>query len=98
MVVSNEYVIPHWDSLLTGWFEKPPLYMWVMSFFMKILGFNSWAARLPSAIFGFSTVLLVYLFGKKLFNKTAAFISSLALMTTVQFLYYPKHGIQNICQ
>ena len=96
MVVNNEYIVPHWDSLATGWFEKPPLYMWMMSFFMKILGFNSWAARLPSAIFGFLTVILVYLFGKKLFNKTAALISSLSLITTVQFLYYSRASMLDV--
>ncbi len=96
MVVNNDYLVPHWDSLSKGWFEKPPLYMWMMSGFMKILGFNSWSARLPSAIFGFLTVLLVYLMGKKFFNKTSAFISSLALVTTVHFLYYSRASMLDV--
>jgi 4-amino-4-deoxy-L-arabinose transferase-like glycosyltransferase len=96
MVMTNEYIIPHWDSLIKGWFEKPPLYMWMMSGFMKIIGFNSWAARLPSAIFGFATVVLVYIMGKKFFNKTTAFISSLTLTTTVQFLYYSRASMLDV--
>jgi len=96
MVVNNEYVVPYWDNHFTGWFEKPPLYMWVVSGFMNILGFNSWSARLPSAIFGLLTVLLVYLIGKKLFNKTTAFISSLALVTTVHFLYYSRASMLDV--
>ena len=96
MVVSNDYLVPHWDSLSKGWFEKPPLYMWMTAGFMKIIGFNSWAARLPSAIFGFLTILLVYMIGKKFFSKTSAFISSLALMTTVHFLYYSRASMLDV--
>jgi len=96
MVVNNEYVVPHWDSLSKGWFEKPPLYMWMVSGLMNLLGFNSWAARLPSAVFGFLTVLLVYAFARKFFNKTSAFISSLALVTTVHFLYYSRAAMLDV--
>lgn len=96
MVVRNEYVVPYWDNFVTGWFEKPPLYMWMMSGFMNILGFNSLSARLPSAIFGFLTVILVYLIGRKFFNKTAAFVSSLALVTTIHFLYYSRSSMLDV--
>ena len=96
MVVNNNYLVPHWDSLSTGWYEKPPLYMWMMSIPMRLIGFNSWSARLPSALFGFFTVALVYLLAKKFFNKTAAFISSLALMTTVHFLYYSRASMLDV--
>lgn len=96
MLVNKEFIVPHWDSLNKGWFEKPPLYMWMMSGFMSFLGFNSWAARLPSAIFGFFTVLLVYIIAGKFFNKTSAFISALALVTTVHFLYYSRASMLDV--
>lgn len=96
MVVNNDYLVLHWDSLVKGWFEKPPLYMWMMAGLMKLIGFNSWAARIPSAVFGFSTVILVYFMGKKMFNKTTAFISSLALTTTIQFLYYSRTSMLDV--
>ena len=96
MLINKQFVVPHWDSLTKGWFEKPPLYMWMMSGLMSFLGFNSWAARLPSALFGFLTVLLVYVFSKKFFNKTSAFISSLALVTTVHFLYYSRASMLDV--
>ena len=96
MVVNNNYMVPHWDSLSKGWYEKPPLYMWMMSVPMRLIGFNSWSARLPSALFGLLTIVLVYLLAKKLFNKTTAFISSLALMTTVHFLYYSRASMLDV--
>lgn len=97
MVEDNQYFILHWDNLIKGWFEKPPLYMWMMSGFMKVLGFTSLAARLPSAVFGFLTVILVFTFANKLFNrKTVAFISSLSILTTVHFLYYSRASMLDV--
>lgn len=96
MVEIKDYLVPHWNSSANGWFEKPPLYMWLVSGFINIFGFNSWSAKLPSAIFGFLTVLLVYLIGKKFFNKTTAFISSLALVTTIHFLYYSRASMLDV--
>ncbi|MFC1700276.1 glycosyltransferase family 39 protein [Patescibacteria group bacterium] len=97
MVIDGEYIVQrwhnHWESV---WYEKPPLYMWFMAFFMKILGFNAWAARLPSALFGLGTVIMTYLLGKKLFNKTVGFISGLALITTTQFLYYSRASMLDV--
>lgn len=96
MVVTNQYITLHWDNLLKPWYEKPPLFMWIQSGFMSILGFSSLAAKLPSVIFGFTTVVLTFIIGKKFFNKTTAFISSLALITTVHFLYYSRMAMLDV--
>jgi 4-amino-4-deoxy-L-arabinose transferase-like glycosyltransferase len=63
---------------------------------MNVLGFISWAARLPSAVFGFATVLTVYWFAKKFLNRSVAFISSLALITSVHFLYYSRASMLDV--
>lgn len=96
MVVNNQYLDLHWDNLLKPWYEKPPLYMWMEAGFMKVLGFTSLAAKLPSAIFGLATVVLVFFIAKKFFNKTVAFISTLALVTTVHFLYYSRTAMLDV--
>jgi len=95
MVINNEYISMEWKKGLI-WYEKPPLYMWLMAFSMKFLGFTSIAAKLPSAIFGFFTVVVLYLFGKKLFNRTAGFISAFSLLTTLHFLYYARQSMTDI--
>lgn len=96
MVVDNQYATLHWDTLLKPWYEKPPLFMWMQAGFMEVLGFTSLAAKLPSAIFGLASVALVFIIGKKFFNKTTAFISSLALITTVHFLYYSRMAMLDV--
>lgn len=41
-------------------FQKPPLIYWLQAGFMQLLGADSlWAARLPSALFGLASVLLL---------------------------------------
>lgn len=78
------------------WFEKPPLYFWLSALFLKVLPTPELAVRLPSAIFGFSTVILTYFFAKLLFGKTAGFIAGLSLLTTFQFLYYARTGMLDV--
>ena len=95
MVLQNNFLVQNW---IPGkvWYEKPPLYMWVSAGFMKLLGFASWAPKLPSAIFGFLTIITVYIFSKKLFGKTAGFLSAFVLLTITQFLYYTRTAMLDV--
>ncbi|MBN1162319.1 glycosyltransferase family 39 protein [Patescibacteria group bacterium] len=95
MVVKNEYLTQYWWSNRV-WYEKPPLYMWIVSLIMRVIGVNSLSVRLPSAIFGLLTVFLVYQFGKKLFNKTVGYIAGLVLLTTIHFVYYSRTSMLDI--
>jgi len=95
MVVKGEYLAQYWNPQ-SYWYEKPPVYMWCMALLMKILGFNSWASKLPSALFGISTIYLVYYFGKKLFSRVGAFVASFTLLTTIHFLYYSRMAMTDV--
>jgi 4-amino-4-deoxy-L-arabinose transferase-like glycosyltransferase len=48
---------------------KPPLYFYLVLPFVKVLGLNIWAVRLPSAILGIASVYLIYLLTSLLFGK-----------------------------
>lgn len=95
MIESKDYFVMNW---IPGkvWFEKPPLYMWLISLSMSMVGYSELAARLPSAIFGLLTILLIYLMGSKLFSKTAGFISALSVLTSIHFLYYARTSMLDI--
>ena len=95
MFLSGSYLDLVWLKA-TPWLEKPPLYMWGTALFFKLLGINEWAVRMTSALAGLSTVVLVYYFGKTLFNKTAAFVAALSLLTTFHFLYYSRTGMIDV--
>src|SRR3989304_8905765 len=46
---------------------KPGLYFYLVLPFVKVLGLNEWAVRIPGAIIGVATVLVVYLPSRELF-------------------------------
>lgn len=95
MVKTGEYLVMEWVPGKV-WFEKPPLMLWAMSGFMSLLGIGELAARLPSALLGFATVLLIYVWTKKLFGKTSAFVAGLALLTSVHYLYYARASMMDV--
>jgi 4-amino-4-deoxy-L-arabinose transferase-like glycosyltransferase len=94
MSVSGEYIVQTWKT--DPWYEKPPIFMWLMAISMKIFGVSSFAARLPSAFFGFLNVIFVYYFARKYFNKTVGFISGFALLTFVWWLYYARAAMLDV--
>jgi 4-amino-4-deoxy-L-arabinose transferase-like glycosyltransferase len=95
MITTGNYLVQNWVPGKV-WYEKPPLFMWMMSFMMRTFGVGSLAAKLPSAVFGFSLVLLVYFFSGKLFGKLAGFFSAFVLVTTTQFLYYSRMAMLDV--
>lgn len=64
------------------WFEKPPLGFWIEALSIKMFGFRELAFRLPSALYLFSSIILVYFLGKELFNSYIGFLSSLLTITS----------------
>lgn len=67
---------------------KPAAYTYILIPFIKVLGLNEWAVRLPSAIFGITTIFLIY----KLAEKTtgSALISSLVLAISPWHIHFSR--------
>ncbi len=59
MLARHDFVTP----ILYGqpWLEKPALYYWRAMFAFREFGVHDWSARLPSASFAFTLVVLIYL-------------------------------------
>lgn len=95
MLQSKDYFVMKWEGS-NPWFEKPPLGIWLEALSMNFLGFTSLATRLPSAIFGFCTVIITYLFAKRLFSKQVGIISGLVLITTFHFLQYSRYAMLDV--
>jgi len=95
MIKRGDYINMFWKRNII-WYEKPPLMMWMMSFFMNLMGPTSLAARLPSAIFGFGTVALVFIISKRYFGKLAAYFSSFSLITGIHYLYYSRAAMIDV--
>jgi len=70
---------------------KPPLYFYLTIPFVKFIGLNTLAVRLPSAILGVFSVYLIYLFSLELFKKrTLGLIAALLLAISPWHLHFSR--------
>ncbi len=73
--------------------EKPPLYIWLQILSMRLLGVNEYAARLPDALCGVTTLISVYHIGKKLRGARLGILWVLCMGCSVLPFLYFKSGI-----
>src|SRR5258708_24770677 len=72
---------------------KPGLYFYLVLPFIKILGLNELAVRLPNAILSVATVLIVYFLVKELFKKDSiALLSALFLAISPWHIHFSRGG------
>jgi 4-amino-4-deoxy-L-arabinose transferase-like glycosyltransferase len=91
MVNGGDWILMHRNGAL--YTDKPPLFFWLIalsSFLWQ--GFNPFAVRIPSALFGTLTVLLTFFIGKRLYSSRTGFLSGLILATSVQFAFLSTRG------
>ena len=69
------------------WILDPWLPFFLVAFFFKMFGVNTFAARLPFVLFGIAVVLLTYFFSKSLLkSRRVASIAAFLLTVSVPFL------------
>ena len=84
MRVSGDWILPHFNGRIYA--EKPPLFFWLVNLSTLLLGEQSeFAHRFPSALAGFITIYITFLFGEKLFSTRVGLVSGLMLATCVLF-------------
>src|SRR3990167_9776130 len=72
---------------------KPGLYFYFVMPFVAILGLNEWAVRIPSALFGIGTVILIYFLAKEIFkNRWVGIFSSLLLAISPWHIHFSRGG------
>ncbi|MFN6946238.1 MAG: ArnT family glycosyltransferase [Cytophagaceae bacterium] len=77
----------------TPFWEKPPLFFWMQTTCMHIFGINEFSARLPNAIGGIVTLLLLFFLGRKFFNIRFGIFWALAYAGSFLPHFYFKSGI-----
>lgn len=73
MLATGDWVVPH--LLNEPYFNKPPLYFWVLAGSMKLFGQSEWALRLPSALIAAGMVVLTGQLAGQLFGRRAAWLA-----------------------
>src|ERR1700679_1988920 len=61
MVAAKQYFLVTINYL--PFWEKPPLFIWMQALSMKLFGVSDYAARLPNAICGIVTMLVLFRIG-----------------------------------
>jgi len=83
MLNNGDFIVTHFDGNPDMWNTKPPLLIWFQVLFMKIIGVNELAVRLPSAITAFFTCIVLLIFSHRyLKNSWFGFIAVLILITS----------------
>ena len=90
MIRGHHWLTPYWNH--HPFFEKPPLLYWSQMATFRLFGINEFAARLPSALAGVGTLLLVYAIVRQMAGKTAALFAALVLLTTHKFDHSVRLG------
>lgn len=91
MLVTHNYAIP--QIAFEPFWEKPPLFFWLQVLCMKAFGVNEVTARLPNAVCGVITLLLLYRIGKKLVNESFGWMWVLIYAGSLLPQFYFKSGI-----
>lgn len=72
---------------------KPGLYFYLSLPFVAVFGLNEWVVRLPSALLGIGTVLLVFFLAKEIFkNSKVGLIASFLLAISPWHLHFSRGG------
>lgn len=79
---------------LTGFYSGafPPLYVWTMAISMKLLGPTTFAARLPSALYGTGCVWLMYRWGAVAWNRTTGVWAAFSLAAWFLFITHARRA------
>ena len=91
MILLKDY-LRIYVNFLPFW-EKPPFFFWMQVLAMKSFGVNEFSARLPNAIAGVITLVLLYNAGKLLYNRRFGLIWAGAYFGSVLPFLYFKSGI-----
>ena len=72
---------------------KPGLYFYFVMPFVKIFGLNEWAVRVPSAVLGIGTVIIIYFLAEEIFkNSKVGLVSSLLLAISPWHIQFSRGG------
>lgn len=80
----------------SAWTGREPLYMYLMALVQAVVGVNTLAIRMTSALIGLATLPLTYLLGRELFNRRVALLAAGLLTTNYWHLTVSRNGYPNI--
>ncbi|MBN1823978.1 MAG: glycosyltransferase family 39 protein [Endomicrobiales bacterium] len=93
MSMYGDYLTPRNGHLIDFHTSKPPVLFWMNALSGNLLGFDTFAMRLPSAILGFLCVAGVFFFAWRYFGLATAVLAAIILTFTQQYLYHVRSSV-----
>ncbi|MCW5556272.1 MAG: glycosyltransferase family 39 protein [Verrucomicrobiae bacterium] len=84
----GDFVVPRFNGDYR--FDKPPLIYWCQVACYAVFGETDWAARLPSALAGAVTVVLIALWGGRMAGESAGLWAAVMYGTCLQAMIHSK--------
>jgi 4-amino-4-deoxy-L-arabinose transferase-like glycosyltransferase len=86
MMESGDYIVPHiFDE---PYYNKPPVYNWMIAGSMTLFGTGEFAARLPGALSFLAMGLIIFIMMKQFTSKPIALLGAFAFLTIGELLFY----------
>lgn len=97
MLLSGDFITPRLGQAM--YFNKPPLYNWIIALFFKLSGqYNELVSRIPTILFLGVYAITIYYFVKKHFNKQSGFLAAFIFLTCGRILFWDSFlGLIDIC-
>jgi 4-amino-4-deoxy-L-arabinose transferase-like glycosyltransferase len=74
-------------------YEKPPFFMWMQAISMSVFGANEFAARLPNAVIGIITLIVIFNIGTKLVDDRFGWLWVFCYIGSFLPHFYFKTGL-----
>lgn len=90
IIKSGQLFNLHWN--IESYLDHPPFGFWMIAIGEMLFGYSEFGVRFSSAVFGFLSLIFLYLLGKELFNRIVGFSSAVSLTSSFWFLYRARSG------
>lgn len=78
------------------WYDKPPMYYWLVAAASRIFGMGEFAARFPSALLAVVGAVFLYFSVSRLFSVRVGVFSALILATSLEYFYLGKAAVTDM--
>src|SRR5262245_10912358 len=88
MLEQGDWITPRLNYV--EYFEKPPLFYWLVAIAFRTFGTSEGAARLVPALSGLACIGVTYALGRRLFGRRAALVAAATLATAPLFFLFSQ--------
>lgn len=90
MLLSGQIIVLKWNGDFL--FDKPPLYIWFSGLVSYFFGLSEWSIRITSAISGFLTIIIAWMYSYKKWGIVPSILTFVTLALNNIFIWRVRSG------